>query len=75
MQQLHHRLTDRLPSVDQLVEWMRRSGETINDGDDENDNVQNTGLDFIRVDAFKALDAVRRDLQKQLFETGEPLKS
>ncbi len=74
MQQLHVRLTDRLPSVDQLVEWMRRSGETINDGDDENDNVRNTGLDFIRIDAFKALDAIRRDLQKELCLTGKPLK-
>ncbi len=75
MQHLHHRLTGRLPTVDQLVEWMRRSGVTINDGDDENDNVVNTGLDFIRVDAFTALDAIRRDLQKELYLTGQPLKS
>lgn len=75
MQQLHHRLTGRLPAVDQLVEWMRRSGVTINDGDNEDDNVVNTGLDFIRIDAFTALEAIRRDLQMELLRTGRPLKS
>jgi subtilisin family serine protease len=73
MQQLHHRLTGRLPSVDDLVTWLRRSGVTINDGDDEVDNVTHTGLDFIRVNAFHALEAVRRHLQKELFLTGQPL--
>ncbi len=75
MQDLHLRLTERLPTVDNLVEWMRRSGVQINDGDDENDNVANTGLDFIRIDAFKALDAIRRDLQKEMCLTGQPLRS
>ncbi len=74
MQHLHFRLTDRLPTVDNLVHWMRQSGVTINDGDDESDNVDNTGLDFIRIDAFTALEAIRRHLQKELFLTGEPLK-
>ncbi len=41
--------------VDQLVEWLRVSGQPINDGDNEDDNVANTGLDFIRIDALAAL--------------------
>jgi len=31
---------------------------TIKDGDDEDDNVANTGLSFSRVDAYRALNAI-----------------
>ncbi len=74
MQEFHLRETGRLPSVDQLAEWVRRGGVPINDGDDEIDNVTNTGLDFIRLNAVGALNAIVRDLQKQLLVTGEPLQ-
>lgn len=73
MQELHKKLAGELPEVDDLVDWMRRSAIPIFDGDDENDNVDHTNLHFRRVDAFGALDAVGRALQKQLFLTGEPL--
>jgi hypothetical protein len=36
--------------------------------------VQNTGLDFLRVDAFSALDAVGRHLQRELLFTGQPIR-
>lgn len=75
MQQFHLRETGKLPSVDDLVKWLRRSGVKINDGDDELDNVTNTGLDFIRLTAVGALDAIRRDLQQHLSVTGQPLKA
>jgi subtilisin family serine protease len=74
MQQLHLRLTGRLPAVDELIDWMQRGGVEINDGDDERDNVRHTGLDFIRLDAFGALDALQRHLQKEMLLTGQPLK-
>jgi len=74
MQQFHFRLTGFLPTVDQLIDWMRRGGVTINDGDDEDDNVRHTGLDFPRISAFGALDAIRRELQKQLAFSGQPLR-
>jgi hypothetical protein len=51
--------------VDDLVLWLRRGGVEIHDGDDENDNVQHTRLNFVRIDALSALDAVRRHLQKK----------
>jgi subtilisin family serine protease len=73
LQQLHKRLTGELPTVDDLVETLRRGGVAIHDGDDEADNVQHTGLDFRRVDAVGALEAVARSLQKTLFLTGKPL--
>lgn len=74
MQRQHKDLTGNLPSVAQLIDWMRANAVSINDGDDENDNVQNTGLDFLRIDAFAALDTVRRSLQKQMFLTGRALR-
>ena len=75
MQEFHLRETGRMPTVSRLVNWLRRSGITINDGDDELDNVKNTGLNFIRLTAVGALEAIRRDLLKKLAETGVPLKA
>lgn len=74
MQSLHLRLTGRLPNVDDLVTWMRRSGIRIHDGDDENDNVDHTDREYLRIDAVRALEALRRHLQKELFVTGLPLR-
>jgi len=68
MQEFYQRSTGELPTVDQLIAWLRRGGVSIHDGDDEDDTVVHTGLDFIRLDALSALDAVRRELQKMRFE-------
>jgi subtilisin family serine protease len=68
MQEFYQRATGELPEVDDLLTWLRRGGVTIHDGDDENDNVQHTNLDFLRADALSALDAVRRHLQKKALE-------
>lgn len=73
MQDFYHRLTGELPPVDEIVEALRLGAVTINDGDDEDDNVDNTGLDFYRLDAIGALGAVARLLQRRLWYTGEPL--
>jgi subtilisin family serine protease len=63
MQELHLRATGELPAVDTLVGWLRDSGVPIHDGDDESDNVNHTDLDFIRIDAVNALEAVQKGLQ------------
>ena len=68
MQEFYWRATGELPTVDDLILWLRRGGVTIHDGDDEDDNVEHTNLDFLRADALSALDAVRRHLQKQRLE-------
>jgi subtilisin family serine protease len=73
MQELYRRLSGELPEVDVLVEMLRNGGVVIHDGDDEADNVEHTGLDFRRVDALGALNAVVRSLQKDLLLTGEVL--
>jgi hypothetical protein len=70
IQAFYQRVTGELPSIDDVVTWLRRGGITIQDGDDEDDNVEHTNLDFIRADAVSALDAVRRTLHKRRLEEG-----
>ncbi len=43
---------------DNILSILQSSGKTIIDGDDENDNVVNTGLSFKRIDLVAAIDAV-----------------
>lgn len=57
-QQLHLKNTGQLPTVDQLETWLRASTFTNVDGDDEDDNVANTGLTFIEADALELLGQV-----------------
>ncbi len=64
MQHFFKNANGRLPSVENIETWLTRGGVTINDGDDENDNVVNTGLNFTRVDAVGALRSIRRSIQK-----------
>ena len=68
MQEFYQRATGELPEVSDLITWLQRGGMPIHDGDDENDNVQHTGLNYLRADALSALDAVRRELQKRMLE-------
>jgi subtilisin family serine protease len=75
MQQYHLARTGRRPAVDDLVTWLRGGAVPIVDGDDEYDNVTHTGLEYVRIDAVGALDAVRRALQKQILIAGEPLRA
>jgi subtilisin family serine protease len=70
MQDFYQQTTGELPAVDDLVTWLRRGGIPIHDGDDEDDNVKHTNLEFLRADALSALDAVRRHLHKKRLEEG-----
>lgn len=70
MQEFYQRMVGKLPTVDQLLTWLERGGVPIYDGDDEDDTVTNTNLDFVRVDALSALDAVRREIQKMQLTAG-----
>lgn len=60
MQEYFKKRTGALPTVDEVEGWLRESGIVIKDGDDEDDNVVHTGLEFARVDALAALVAVQR---------------
>ncbi len=63
MQQLHLRMTNELPTIDLISDCLRASAQWVIDGDDENDNVENTGRRFPRVDAFRALVTLDKRLQ------------
>lgn len=56
--------TGQLPTVDQLEKWLRTAtARTVQtDGDDENDNVTNTGLQFASGDAVDMLTAAKTEL-------------
>ena len=82
MQEYHVRQTARsaaepgvLPSVDDLEAWLRRGSVPITDGDDEDDNVTNTGKVFRRVDAVLALTAVDNALREEQLRAGTDLAS
>ena len=60
MQSYFKRVTGSLPSTNELREWLLTSAVEISDGDDEHDNVCNTGKAFARVDAYGALTACAR---------------
>jgi len=62
-QDLYTGITGELPEVDELIGWIRTSGKTIHDGDDESDNVINTNKDYIRVDAVELLAHIRRSVE------------
>ena len=64
MQEFYQRSEGELPTVDDLVKWLRRGASSIYDGDDEDDNVVHTNRTFLRADALSAMDAVRRQIQK-----------
>jgi subtilisin family serine protease len=74
MQEYYLRLTGSLPSINELVVFLGAGGVRINDGDDEQDNVINTGLNFVRVDVIGALENITRRLEKVVFEEHKPLE-
>jgi hypothetical protein len=58
MQQLAQQELGRALTMDEFAWLINRSGVSIVDGDDENDNVANSGLTFKRVDVLKMGEAV-----------------
>ena len=75
MQEFYLNNTGSLPTVDVLVECLRKGGVSIFDGDDEDDNVPHTQKSYFRVDALSALEAIRRNLQLGLLSTRMTLRS
>jgi uncharacterized delta-60 repeat protein len=57
-QQLAVQLLGRRLTPSEFTDVLRNSAVTINDGDDENDNVTNTGADYPRVDALALAGAI-----------------
>ena len=57
-QQLALRELGRRLSFDEMRSLLKQTGDTIRDGDDENDVVRNTGLDFKRIDMLALAEAI-----------------
>jgi hypothetical protein len=53
-----------LPTIEQLVTWLR-SGMVLIDGDDEDDNVPHDKAEYWRVDAMAALGASAKALAER----------
>ncbi len=56
--------TGELPEVSDIIEWLRTGAAETEDGDDEDDNVTNTGLTFLRTDCVSALNAAKRHIER-----------
>jgi len=63
LQEFYIRATGSLPTVAELIRWIRISGEKIYDGDDEKDNVENTNKSYKRLDVLRACSLVKRELE------------
>lgn len=62
LQEYYSRLNGgALPSVAKLEKWLRAGAASINDGDNEDDNVPNTGLNFPRLDVVGAIQQLIAD--------------
>jgi len=59
MQDAANTFIGRSLSVNEIASILRATGASVNDGDDEDDNVTNTGHNWPRIDAFSALDYIR----------------
>lgn len=73
IQEYYHRVSGEFPEINDLESWIH-SGVAMTDGDDEDDNVTNTGLQFHRLDAMQALSAADGHLRGRLFQSGATLK-
>jgi subtilisin family serine protease len=77
-QQVAEQALGRRLTVAEVTDLLRRTGDPIVDGDDENDNVTNTGLTFARLDVLAladgilALDAVDPDPSAEPGATAAP---
>lgn len=67
LQQFALRETGKLPTVDQLETWLR-AGVAVRDGDDERDNVRNTGKAFVALDVYRSLQSASRQLGRSRSE-------
>jgi len=68
LQQFWKTATGELPSVDDLETWISTSAVRIRDDAGDQDNVENTGLEFRRVDALEALSIANRSLNTFLLQ-------
>ena len=64
IQELHKTATGRLPSVDDIERWMAQGAQLERDAYGADDNVDNTGLEFPRLNALTTLQIVKKAITK-----------
>jgi len=67
LQEAAQRFAGRLLTPAEVVTTLRSSADSIFDGDDENDNVQNTNRSYLRLNIYRAVTALR-----ERFAPGSP---
>ncbi|WP_020533730.1 S8 family peptidase [Flexithrix dorotheae] len=67
IQELYQRHFKILPTIKEIESFLKRGAVTINDGDDEKDNVDNTGLDFPRLDIVGSLNSIIKSIRYSTF--------
>ena len=60
MQEAALEFGDRLLTPDEVSEILRSTADTIIDGDDEDDNVNNTNLAYLRINVYSAISEIKR---------------
>jgi hypothetical protein len=58
LQEKHREINGSLPNCDQLETWLAAGAVAVTDDYGDDDNVENTGAAFARLDALGALDAL-----------------
>ncbi|ELR98462.1 S8 family serine peptidase [Gloeocapsa sp. PCC 73106] len=69
MQQAALELGGRLLTPQEIADLLQSSADTIFDGDDEDDNVENSQLEYPRLNTYQAVLAVKNFLQQPLIGT------
>lgn len=63
IQELYERYHNCLPTIEEIESFLERGAVLINDGDDENDNVKNTDLNYARLDIAGSLSAIIKSIR------------
>lgn len=71
MQEAAQQFGGRLLDPSEIVNIIRSTADAIFDGDDEDDNVQNTSVNYPRLNIFNAVEEIQRRFQ-QLAPNGDP---
>ena len=72
MQEAALQFGGRLLDPTEIVDILRSTADSVFDGDDENDIVQNTNISYPRINAFQALDEIYNRFQSLGGTTGDP---
>lgn len=68
VQQFCLRERGKLPTVDEVEEFLRRGAVKVTDNAGDSDNVTNTGETFLRIDAVGAIEAVQNQIERDRFD-------